>query len=231
MKRFCASDATHGQAQTGFVHSLLTITQPRLLRDAADSSWKVILLSNREEGLLFAAARDSLGRFEIFYEVGERFVEITVFRKAIERCEFNLQEVLLLFAISSCSECPSTKHLKQKAYVKAFVRYYRHIGKIEDSVFTGLLAHNLVQRFLYPIKFGTLERLVAIAYYLDREKSSDVSLFLATLEKKGMAHDSWAHIVRVMISTSLLKEGCATYLMPEVQDLELQFRSAIATVG
>lgn len=74
----------------------------------------------------------------------------------------------------------------------------------------------------------SLEIIVATAYILEREKSVEVPPSL--LEELRRDPEYWPHKVTRRVCTTLVSEVCPTYLMPEREDLELQFRRGVGTV-
>lgn len=124
IQRCAFGDSQHGQSQTRFVHSLLNITHRTFEREVSSdgNTWKVLLVSKRGESPLVTKACDALEVFQIWHQVEEKVVNVHLLKSAINRFRISIQDLLTVFSLSSCNECPSTRKFPQRVYIKAFIQ-------------------------------------------------------------------------------------------------------------
>lgn len=226
-KRFYIGDTSHGQSHRRFVHSLSSISKPSLFEHEQLKPWKFTLISNREEGPLVTASCREIDSFHIIQQVEEQSVDISNLKSGVARFGVQMSEVLLLMAISGCTECPPTRRVRQTTYVRAFVRFKRHydhlLSEQSNIVYHMSEDYNITETFWLP-----MEILLSIAYFLGRERANDLpSNMLSLLIEIPKERP---HVIRRHVAANLMSEVCSTLLMPERSDFKLQFRQALSTL-
>ena len=216
ISRFALGDSQHGQSQTRFVRSLLSISTRKFPERLSGELWKVLLVCNRQESPVISSKFPELRPFSVIQQVQERFVDINKFSSAVERFNLNQRDLALVFALSGCAECPSTRRVKQSSYVKAL---FTLKGVHPD------LCISAIQR---EESFQWLEVITCLAYLSERRKVDNIQLH----RLGGLRNDpkSWCNNVRKSVCQDKKSCTCPSLLLPESTDLQLQFSRAYAAV-
>lgn len=223
IERHAEGDSCHGKSQTRFVRSLLNITRQTFLCESIETPWKILLLSNRAEGPLITSAFEPLSVFQIFHQVEERIVNVKELSLAILGSRMEVNDLIIALAMSGCDECRSTIQVGQACYVKALFRCHSQGLQLFKDSYAQLSTTTADVN-----AWDNMQVFVATAYVFGRLKTAAVPSHIFQGQAEGLR--SWTDKIRRTVGYELLRNPIPGALMPEAEDLILQFHRVMATL-
>lgn len=156
--------------------------------------------------------------YRVLHAFDECLVDTLRLKTSMKQNGIAFQDLGMLYCISGTDHIPRTKHVRQSAYIEAYLRFLKAIGNIfctglYEEVISGSLGH---------LVWNNCEVLIAAASVCANNKKKNLFELRMGQESNQLLSDEWVHLIRTDLSDSD-QENPSAY-MPETRDLELQVR-------